>query len=67
MGEKDRIRSVAIIGAGASGKTIPPMLSASNWYLRRTTGAVAAAAFLAENYYEKIRVFERRESPGGTW
>lgn len=30
-------------------------------------GAVTAAAFAAENYFEKIRVFERRESAGGTW
>ncbi|KAG0647451.1 Flavin-dependent monooxygenase [Hyphodiscus hymeniophilus] len=30
-------------------------------------GAVAAAAFEAEKYFKKIRVFERRESPGGTW
>ncbi|TVY73504.1 Thiol-specific monooxygenase, partial [Lachnellula suecica] len=30
-------------------------------------GAVTAAAFQAENYFERIRVFERRETPGGTW
>lgn len=30
-------------------------------------GAITAVAFKAENYYERIRVFERRESPGGTW
>ncbi|QKX55452.1 uncharacterized protein TRUGW13939_02545 [Talaromyces rugulosus] len=42
------IKSVAIIGAGAS-------------------GAAAAAAFASEEYFEKIRVFERRESAGGTW
>ncbi|KAK4170147.1 hypothetical protein QBC43DRAFT_348581 [Cladorrhinum sp. PSN259] len=30
-------------------------------------GAVTAAAFEAEKYYERIRVFERRETPGGTW
>ncbi|KAK4173849.1 thiol-specific monooxygenase [Triangularia setosa] len=46
--KEKKIRSVAIIGAGAS-------------------GAVTAAAFKAENYFEHIRVFERRESPGGTW
>ncbi|EXJ76958.1 hypothetical protein A1O3_10115 [Capronia epimyces CBS 606.96] len=43
-----QIKSVAIIGAGAS-------------------GAAAAAAFGAEGYFDKIRVFERRETPGGTW
>ncbi|KAM0388108.1 hypothetical protein ACHAQC_009932 [Fusarium culmorum] len=42
------IRSVAIIGGGAS-------------------GTAAAAALKAEDYFEKIRVFERREAPGGTW
>ncbi|KAL5615812.1 hypothetical protein FOBRF1_004560 [Fusarium oxysporum] len=42
------IRSVAIIGGGAS-------------------GTAAAAALKAEEYFEKIRVFERREAPGGTW
>ncbi|KAH8700105.1 putative dimethylaniline monooxygenase [Talaromyces proteolyticus] len=30
-------------------------------------GAAAAVAFAAEEYFEKIRVFERRESAGGTW
>ncbi|KAH8819831.1 dimethylaniline monooxygenase (N-oxide forming) [Xylogone sp. PMI_703] len=43
-----KIKSVAIIGAGAA-------------------GAVTAAAFKAENYFERIQVFERRETPGGTW
>ncbi|RDW78252.1 hypothetical protein BP5796_06104 [Coleophoma crateriformis] len=42
------IKSVAIIGAGAS-------------------GAITAAAFHAENYFDRIRVFERRETAGGTW
>ncbi|KAK3365326.1 hypothetical protein B0T24DRAFT_724191 [Lasiosphaeria ovina] len=45
---KTPVRSVAIIGAGAS-------------------GAVTAAAFKAENYYDRISVFERRETAGGTW
>ncbi|KAL2880600.1 hypothetical protein SGCOL_003973 [Colletotrichum sp. CLE4] len=48
MGGERKIKSVAIIGAGAA-------------------GAVTAAAFKAEDYFEKIRVFERRESAGGTW
>ncbi|KAM0385175.1 hypothetical protein ACHAQC_011625 [Fusarium culmorum] len=30
-------------------------------------GAVAAASLKAENYFDRIRVFERRETPGGTW
>ncbi|KAK5725350.1 hypothetical protein LTR15_003535 [Elasticomyces elasticus] len=42
------IRSVAIIGAAAS-------------------GAAAAAALKAERHFDIIRVFERRETPGGTW
>jgi cation diffusion facilitator CzcD-associated flavoprotein CzcO len=32
-----------------------------------TIGAVTAAAFVAEKYFEQIQVFERRESAGGTW
>ncbi|ETS80858.1 hypothetical protein PFICI_08387 [Pestalotiopsis fici W106-1] len=30
-------------------------------------GAVTAAALKAENYFDKITVFERREKAGGTW
>ncbi|KAG5657756.1 hypothetical protein KAF25_007789 [Fusarium avenaceum] len=30
-------------------------------------GAIAAAALKAEKYFDQIRVFERRETPGGTW
>ncbi|KGQ05819.1 Thiol-specific monooxygenase [Beauveria bassiana D1-5] len=30
-------------------------------------GAIAAAALKAENYFDRIRVFERRETAGGTW
>ncbi|KAK3330445.1 hypothetical protein B0H66DRAFT_572504 [Apodospora peruviana] len=30
-------------------------------------GAIAASAFKAENYFDRIRVFERRETAGGTW
>ncbi|KAL0944570.1 thiol-specific monooxygenase [Colletotrichum truncatum] len=48
MGGERKIKSVAIIGAGAA-------------------GAITAASFKAEDYFEKIRVFERRESAGGTW
>ncbi|KAI2466479.1 putative dimethylaniline monooxygenase [Annulohypoxylon bovei var. microspora] len=48
MSEEKKIRSVAVVGAGAA-------------------GAITAAALKAENYFERIRVFERREAPGGTW
>ena len=30
-------------------------------------GSVTAAAFAAEQYFDRIRVFERRETAGGTW
>ncbi|KAJ3549098.1 hypothetical protein NM208_g678 [Fusarium decemcellulare] len=52
MADEKKIKSVAIIGAGAAGH-----------YL----GAITAAAFKAEDYYERIRVFERRATAGGTW
>lgn len=42
------IKSVAIIGAGAS-------------------GAASASSLAAEGYFDVIKVFERREEPGGTW
>ncbi|KAI1206687.1 putative dimethylaniline monooxygenase [Annulohypoxylon truncatum] len=48
MSEEKKIKSVAVVGAGAA-------------------GAITAAALKAENYFERIRVFERRETPGGTW
>ncbi|OTA99447.1 hypothetical protein M426DRAFT_325102 [Hypoxylon sp. CI-4A] len=48
MSDEKKIRSVAVVGAGAA-------------------GAITAAALQAENYFEKIRVFERRATPGGTW
>ena len=32
-----------------------------------TTGAATAAALASEKYFDVIRVFERRETPGGTW
>lgn len=31
------------------------------------TGVITAAALEAENYFQKIQVFERRETAGGTW
>ncbi|KAI1089516.1 putative dimethylaniline monooxygenase [Rostrohypoxylon terebratum] len=48
MSEEKKIKSVAVVGAGAA-------------------GAITAAALKAENYFERIQVFERRETPGGTW
>ncbi|KAI1141066.1 putative dimethylaniline monooxygenase [Hypoxylon sp. FL0543] len=48
MSGETKIKSVAVVGAGAA-------------------GAITAAALKAENYFERIRVFERRETPGGTW
>ncbi|KAI2634750.1 putative dimethylaniline monooxygenase [Hypomontagnella submonticulosa] len=48
MSNEQRIKSVAVVGAGAA-------------------GAITAVALKAENYFERIRVFERRETPGGTW
>ncbi|KAK5994651.1 Thiol-specific monooxygenase [Cladobotryum mycophilum] len=48
MGGGKRIKSVAVVGAGAA-------------------GAVTAAALKAEEAFDVIRVFERREAPGGTW
>ncbi|XDG07450.1 hypothetical protein ABKA04_007065 [Annulohypoxylon sp. FPYF3050] len=48
MSEEKKIKSVAVVGAGAA-------------------GAITAAALKAENYFERIRVFERRETAGGTW
>ncbi|KAI1840157.1 hypothetical protein JX265_009370 [Neoarthrinium moseri] len=48
MGGGDKIKSIAIIGAGSA-------------------GVVTAAALKAENYFDIIQVFERREKPGGTW
>lgn len=73
--ERDtRIKSVAIIGAGAAGEdgAIAERKNVRYYMFEFSTniallGAVTAAAFKAENYFEHIRVFERRETPGGTW
>jgi hypothetical protein len=68
MAEDGCIRSVAIIGAGAAGKS--PFLARSGEVGRVHVciiGAITAAAFAAEEYFERIQVFERRESAGGTW
>jgi uncharacterized NAD(P)/FAD-binding protein YdhS len=68
MAEDGRIRSVAIIGAGAAGKS--PFLAGSGEVGSThifIIGAITAAAFAAEKYFERIQVFERRESAGGTW
>lgn len=32
-----------------------------------SVGAITAAAFVAEGCFERIQVFERRGSAGGTW
>ncbi|KAL1610976.1 hypothetical protein SLS59_000613 [Nothophoma quercina] len=45
--------------------TLPQDLEPSE--LTLTSGAAAAAAFEAEDAYDIIQVFERRETPGGTW
>jgi cation diffusion facilitator CzcD-associated flavoprotein CzcO len=59
------IKSVAIIGAGAAG-SLPHNFVGAIIYLD-LSGAITAAAFAAEDLFEVIRVFERRETPGGTW
>lgn len=65
------VKSVAIIGAGPSGKHIDTDLQrgekAALLIISLCTGAIAAAALKAENYFDNIRVFERRETAGGTW
>lgn len=67
------IKSVAIIGAGAAGKhDLCQMLPRYFGYGIigtgiQITGAATAAAFAAEQYFETIRVFERKGSAGGTW
>ena len=61
-----KVNSVAIIGAGAAGLTTlmqRDMAVADAIH----AGAAAASAFAAEDVFETIRVFERRETPGGTW
>jgi hypothetical protein len=64
------IRSVAVIGGGPAGNSdicLGKFPLACFRVLINATGAIAASALKAENYFERIRVFERRESPGGTW
>jgi cation diffusion facilitator CzcD-associated flavoprotein CzcO len=60
------IKSVAVIGGGASGEYSEVELQRTK-SLRRRPGAATAAALSAENYFERIQVFERRDTPGGTW
>ena len=61
-----RIKSVAIIGAGAAGASLTnPRLSIL--YMLIGIGAITAAALVAEEYYERVVVYERRETAGGTW
>ncbi|ORY06365.1 hypothetical protein BCR34DRAFT_632247 [Clohesyomyces aquaticus] len=57
MGDGKSIKSVAVIGAGAA----VPALNL------RLPGTIAGAAIKAENYFDRIQVFERRETVGGTW
>lgn len=66
------IESVAIIGAGAAGMHNLSSFPKYNEYDgtgtdKHITGAATAAAFAAEQYFETIRVFERKGSAGGTW
>lgn len=58
--------SVAIIGAGAAG-TCKCSRSPGMPPSHILSGAAAAAAFDAEDAFDVIQVFERRETPGGTW
>jgi hypothetical protein len=60
------VKSVAVIGAGAAGE-IPPHSTHRPPLTGTILGAITAAALVRENYFETIRVFERRETPGGTW
>lgn len=68
MAEDSRIRSVAIIGAGAAGES-PFLARLGRWavLIFFIIGAITAAAFAAEKYFERIQIFERRECAGGTW
>lgn len=52
---------------GWSGWYLPPTSAQQLMCTYITTGAAAAAAFASESVFEVIRVFERREVPGGTW
>lgn len=72
MSEGNVVKSVAIIGAGAAGKqsirSLKILLYPSQDHVTNSlTGIITAVAFQAENYYERIRVFERRSTAGGTW
>ncbi|KAM3421929.1 Thiol-specific monooxygenase [Cercospora zeina] len=58
------VRKVAVVGAGASGETIPANPCPGS---DPCTGAATAAALQAEDYFDMIKVFERRETAGGTW
>jgi cation diffusion facilitator CzcD-associated flavoprotein CzcO len=65
-GNDKTVKSVAIIGAGAAGKHASCGVI---FLLTRLSciGSVTATAFEAEQYFDRIRVFERRETAGGTW
>ena len=66
-GGEHPIKSIAVVGAGAAGKFHARGLESSCPKLMVIIGVITAAALDAENYYEKIQVFERRETAGGTW
>lgn len=61
-----KVKSVAVIGAGAAGRsTLYRSLTDVSWLIN--IGAACAAALKAEEYFETIKVFERRSGAGGTW
>jgi hypothetical protein len=43
-----------------------PHLSLSK-ILIRPPGAITAAALVSEEYYDRVVVYERRQTAGGTW
>lgn len=60
-----QVNSVAVIGAGASGNARKhPTTGIGRLTL---SGTAAAAALKAEGCFDNIKVFERREAPGGLW
>ena len=67
MSHFSSIKSVAVIGAGASGNHYHATNARLFSLTKFCTGAAAAAALTAEGSFDRIRVFERRSTPGGTW
>lgn len=60
------VRKIAVVGAGASGK-FPTSCLRYRHNADAAKGAAAAAALDAEDFFEEIKVFDRRETAGGTW